>query len=355
MNHAAFFEPFQYKRLHLKNRFVMAPMTRLSSPDGVPGQQVADYYGRRAAADVGLIITEGTVIDRPASKNEKDIPNFYGDAALAGWKNVVAQVHANRGSIAPQIWHTGDAAGMTGWVPPVPREHPGTMSVADIEATIDAFAKAAKSAKDLGFDAAEFHGAHGYLIDAFMWDQSNPRTDAYGGKTIRERNRFAVDVIKAVRAAVGEEFTLILRLSQWKSADYNAKIARTPAEMEEWIQPLADAGVDIFHASQRRFWEPEFEGSDLNFAGWVKKVSGHPTITVGSIGLANDVMKSFGGETADTATDFHELERRFARGDFDLVAVGRSILQDPHWVQKFRDGKYGEMKPFEAASMAKYY
>ena len=77
-------------------------------------------------------------------------------------------------------------------------------------------------------------------------------------------------MIKAIRAAVGEDFTIIIRLSQWKQQDYKARLATTPAEMEEWLLPLKEAGVDIFHCSQRRFWEPEFEGSDLNFAGWAK-------------------------------------------------------------------------------------
>jgi 2,4-dienoyl-CoA reductase-like NADH-dependent reductase (Old Yellow Enzyme family) len=83
---------------------------------------------------------------------------------------------------------------------------------------------------------------------------------------------------------VGEEFTIILRLSQWKQQDYKTRLAFTPNEMEDWLLPLKEAGVDIFHCSQRRFWEPEFEGSDLNFAGWAKKITGQPTITVGSVG-----------------------------------------------------------------------
>lgn len=353
MSYQDLFSPFEYKKLKLRNRFVMAPMTRMKSPDGVPDQQVADYYGRRAAAEVGLILTEGTVIERPASKNQKDIPNFHGDDALNGWKNVVETVHNNGGAIAPQIWHVGNTP--QGWAPPAPFEHPNEMTVADIENTITAFGAAAQKAKELGFDALELHGAHGYLIDQFFWENTNARTDDYGGKTIKERARFGVEVIKSVRAAVGSDMTIILRLSQWKGQDYAAKIANTPKEMESWILPLAEAGVDIFHASQRRYWTPEFDGSDLNLAGWFKKITGRPTITVGSVGLATDVGETFARGAGADQTNIDELVRRFDRGDFDLVAVGRQLLQDPEWVKKMKEQRFDELAPFAAASMGVLY
>lgn len=119
--------------------------------------------------------------------------------------------------------------------------------------------------------------------------------------------------------------------------------------------PLVDAGVDIFHGSQRRYWENEFDGSDLNFAGWLKKVTGQPTITVGSVGLTNDFMEFFGTGAGAGITDLSDLLRRFDRGDFDLVAVGRSLLQDPEWVRKVKTGRFGELKAFEAASAAELY
>ena len=103
----ALFRPFSYKGLHLPNRVVMAPMTRSKSPGGVPTVEVASYYARRAAAEVGFIITEGTGVARPASLNDPNIPRFHGEAELAGWKTVVDQVHAAGGFIAPQLWHVG--------------------------------------------------------------------------------------------------------------------------------------------------------------------------------------------------------------------------------------------------------
>lgn len=350
----ALFTPFKYKDLTLGNRFVMAPMTRGMTADGVPVQHNADYYTRRAAAGVGLLLTEGTVINRPASKNIKTVPDFYGDKALAGWKNVVDSVHAAGGKIAPQLWHVGNTP-YGEWRPDAPFEGPDTMSLQDIQDTIKAFADAALNAKNLGFDAFEIHGAHGYLIDQFFWEGTNHRTDEYGGKTIKERSRFAVEVVKAMRKSVGPDMVIILRLSQWKQQDYTIKLAHNPKELEDWILPLVEAGVDIFHGSQRRYWENEFEGSDLNFAGWLKKVSGQPSITVGSVGLSGDVMEFFGKGEGTGIADMTELLRRYERGDFDLVAVGRSLLQDPEWVQKVKAGRFEDLKAFEASSAATLY
>ena len=351
MNYASLFQPFDYKSLHLRNRFVMAPMTRAQSPDGIPTDKVVDYYGRRAAADVGFILSEGTVIERPSSKNLKDIPNFYGNS-LAAWKQVVDKVHANGGAMGPQIWHVGQMP--YGWDPPAPFEHPDSMSLEDIAQTIAAFGRAAAEAKALGFDCVEIHGAHGYLIDQFFWEQTNHRTDSYGGKTIRARSRFAVDIVKEIRKAVGEELAIIIRLSQWKQQDYTAKLANTPAEMEQWLLPLAEAGVDIFHCSQRRFWDAEFEGEDLNFAGWAKRITGKPTITVGAVGLSGDSSQTFSGKDLG-ASSLSELQRRFDRGDFDLVAVGRALLGDPEWVSKIKNGRTQELEGFKPAQLQVYY
>ncbi|MDR6404010.1 MULTISPECIES: NADH:flavin oxidoreductase [Chryseobacterium] len=353
MSTESLFKPFQYKNLQLKNRIVMAPMTRAQSDNGVPTQKIADYYARRAASEVGLILSEGTVINRPASKNMQNIPDFYGTEALNGWKNVIDAVHENGGKMGPQIWHVGDTRSSADY-PLIDMEKASTMTLEDIQDTIAQFAASAKSAKDLGFDVIEIHGAHGYLIDQFFWEVTNTRTDEYGGKNIKERSRFAVDVVKAIRAAVGEDFTIIIRLSQWKQQDYSSKLAGNPQEMEDWLLPLKEAGVDIFHCSQRRFWEPEFEGSDLNFAGWVKKITGQPTITVGSVGLQGDVMGAFAGQGSEKA-DLTELTRRMERGDFDLVAVGRALLQDPLWAKKIKEQNTEAILDFSAESLGVLY
>lgn len=361
-NAAPLFQPFQHKSLKLANRIVMAPMTRSFSPNGVPGANVAEYYRKRAASAVGLIVSEGTVVERPSSRNDQNVPFFWGDEALAGWKKVIDSVHGAGGVMAPQLWHVGAARNpRSTWTAPPPVDSPSglsrpgkafgePMSDADIADTIAAFARAAGAAKRLGFEAVELHGAHGYLIDQFFWEGTNQRTDQYGGNLVA-RGRFAADIVKAVRAEVGTDYPIILRLSQWKQQDYTARIAQTPQEMAAWLQPLVDAGADILHCSQRRFWEPEFDGSDLNFAGWAKKLTGVPTITVGSVGLSGEFIAAFGGESSQPAS-LDELLRRFDRGDFDLVAVGRALISDPHWAEKVRDGRNSELSSFSPADLA---
>lgn len=356
------FRPLQVGTLSLPNRIVMAPMTRLFARGGTVGAANAAYYRRRAEAGVGLILSEGTVIDRPASRNHPDIPIFYGEEALAGWRKVVADVHDNGGRMAPQLWHTGAVQSLrTDWVPDGQFESASdieldgrrgfAMSEAAIADTIGAFANAALDAARLGFDAVELHGAHGYLIDQFFWGATNRRRDRYGG-TIAERSRFAAEIIAEVRKAVGPAFPIIIRISQWKQQDYAARIASNPAELAEWVEPLVSAGVDVIHCSQRRFWEAEFPEIDgecgLNLAGWVKKVTGAITISVGSVGLSGDFIGAFKGSGAAVA-GLDALTQRMAREEFDLVAVGRALLADPLWVAKVRAGAFGELRPFDAS------
>ena len=356
------FSPFRINGLELPNRVVMAPMTRGFSPGGVPTDDVAAYYQRRAEHGVGLIITEGTGVDRPASLNDANYPRFHGETELAAWKKVVDAVHTAGGLIAPQLWHVGSARGTAelGRVDS-PSGLNGTdkavaepMSDADIADTIAAFAKAAGDAKRLGFDAVELHAAHGYLIDQFFWDVTNRRDDGYGGAEVAERARFGAEVVKAVRAAIGPDLPLIIRVSQFKGQDYGARPANSPAAIAAWLTPLAEAGVDVFHCSQRRFWEPEFEGSDLNFAGWVKKLIGKPTISVGSVGLSGEFLASFAGE-GSSAQSIDQLLERLDREEFDLIAVGRAILNDPEWVEKVRTGDTKAIRDFDAKSLAKLY
>ena len=362
----ALFQPFRLKSLELKNRIVMAPMTRSQSPHGRPTQAVVDYYARRAAAEVGLIVSEGTVIQRPAAANDPQVPHFWGGETLEVWKQVIDAVHAAGGVMAPQLWHVGAVKSPGQSWDPGPIDSPSgigridqpaivePLTDSDIGDVIAAFGQAAGDARRIGFDAVELHGAHGYLIDQFFWDATNRREGPYGGATLDERSRFALEVLKSVRAAVGEDFPVILRLSQWKGQAFDAKLAATPKQMEAWLMPLADAGADCFHCSQRRFWEPEFEGSDLNFAGWAKKVTGKPSITVGSVGLTGDFIGGFGGETSQPAS-LDELLRRLDRGDFDLVAVGRALLADPEWVVKVKQGRASELKDFSREAMATLY
>lgn len=346
------FTPFTLNKLTLVNRVVMAPMTRSFSPGGVPGSDVAAYYRRRADGGVGLIVTEGTYPPHPSAGFDPRVPHLYGDQALAGWQRVVEEVHAAGGRIFPQIWHVGLVHG-----PPYGEPAPGVkplgpsvMSQAEIDAVIEAYATAAANAKALGFDGVELHGAHGYLIDQFFWEGTNRRTDRYGGDLVA-RTRFGVEVIEAVRRRIGADFPLVLRFSQWKLQDFNARLAHSPEELEAFLKPLCDAGVDAFHCSTRRFWESEFAGSDLNLAGWTKKLTGKPTITVGSVTLNEEFIKSFRSDDSAMVTGVDELIARMDRGEFDLVAVGRSLISNPAWPKQIQRGAWNELQPFNRSAL----
>ncbi len=357
---APLFTPFKLKNLTLPNRIVMAPMTRSKSPNQIPGQDVAAYYGRRAAGGVGLIITEGVAPDHPVALNDANVPNFHGDA-LDGWAKVLKAVRAEGGLIMPQLWHTGlmrkPGAGPNPYllgVGPSGLAKPGKkvtepMTTADIDAAIAGYATSARHAEDLGFDGVEIHGAHGYLIDQFFWEGTNERADTFGGDMIK-RTKFAVEVVHAIRAAVGRDFPVLLRWSQWKQQDYTIKLAPTPQALEKFLDPLVKAGVDCFHCSTRRFWEPEFDGSDLNVAGWTKKITGMPTITVGSVGLNEEFIATYGGKPA-TPASLDRLIEMFARGDFDLVAVGRALIVNPAWANLVKEGKFEELKSFSLEAL----
>ncbi len=357
------FAPFSGGGLELANRIVMAPMTRWHSPGEVPGRDVAAYYRRRAANGVGLIVTEGTTIDHPVASYSQRVPAFHG-AALDGWRRVVGEVHEAGGKIVPQIWHVGAMRNPKQDLPnphmpavsPSGLHKPGggvagqAMSHADIRDIADAFGRAAGQACSLGFDGVEIHGAHGYILDQFLWAPLNLRDDDYGGGPV-ERTRFAVAVIEAVRREVGDGFPLILRVSQWKQQDYSAKLAQDPDGLAAILAPLTAAGVDIYHCSQRRYWETEFEGSPLNLAGWVKRLTGRPTITVGSVGLSAPLSTTDIGEAAGADDDLGPLVGALARGDYDLVAVGRALLADPAWAEKVRTGRFASLRRFDRGAL----
>lgn len=365
------FRPFEAGGLRLANRIVMAPMSRYFCHEEIPHAGVVEYYRRRAAAGVGLIISEATYIPHPSAHSYENVPVLYGEAALAGWRNVVEAVHREGGRMFPQLWHTGSfrELGMHP-DPTVPGfdasenlntfEHTThrtkAMTERDIEDVVAAYAKAAKSAQDLGFDGVEIHGAHGYLIDSFFWAETNRRTDQWGGD-IGQRTRFGAEVVKAMRRAVGTNFPISFRWSQFKQQDYRAKLAHTPQELEQALRPLVDAGVDIFHASARRYWEPAFKDlSPMTLAGWTKKVTGKPTIAVGSVGLGGVASTAKTSPThvdnttisfADAPLDgIEKVEELLERGEFDLVAVGRALLADPEWALKVKEGRLADRRAF---------
>ncbi|WAP50946.1 12-oxophytodienoate reductase [Arthrobacter sp. ATA002] len=355
------FRGFSVRSLHLPNRIVMSPMTRTHSPGGVPGEKVSRYYRRRAEGGTGLIITEGVAIDHPASVDHASVPNMFATTALDGWRSVVDGVHEAGGRIIPQLWHVGPLWGAMGGSPAITPMRPsgrwGTpgittysdkyvraaepvtraMTTADIENVIGAFRAAARSAVDAGFDGIALHGGHGYLLDAFLWADTNRRTDEWGGDAER-RAAFPAAVVRAIREEIGADLPIFFRFSQHKQQDFGARLADTPEELGALLRPLVAAGVDVLDASARRFQAPAFEGSDLSLAGWAKKLTGAPAMAVGSVGIGSAIKdrRSSGNPTLDNR---EELLRRLDAEEFDLIAIGRLHLADPDLVQTLRAGR----------------
>jgi 2,4-dienoyl-CoA reductase-like NADH-dependent reductase (Old Yellow Enzyme family) len=365
---AGLFQPLKVGALTLNNRIVMSPMTRTMAKDGVPNDDNAAYYRKRATGGAGLIITEGTWVPHDAAANEPDVPRMYGVAPLAGWKKVVDAVHAEGTPILAQLWHVGQMkqhtvdglyaakgddyrpprrvgpSGLFGGIGKPTTQDGEPALLADLDSIVEAYGKAAINAKMVGFDGVELHAAHGYLLDQFFWSGTNKRQDQYGG-SLRNRARLAADAIAEIRRMTGPDFAISLRISQWKVQDFTARNFDTPAELEAFTRIMTDAGVDVFHCSTRRYWENEF-GSQSNLAAWTKKVSGKPAITVGSIGMTGEHIDTLMGDGSNAAS-LDRLLELFDRGDFDLIAIGRGMLVDPDWANKVRDGRIDQLNNWD--------
>ena len=357
------FEPYKLKNLNLRNRVVMAPMTRNQSPGGIPTNEVVAYYSRRAKAEVGLIITEGIEVSHEASSAYPDVPRLDTKEAREGWKRVVNGIKENGGSVIAQLWHCGgfrklgmqpnpEVPGHTasGLVKPG-KKVAHEMTLEDIKQTINAYASDAKYCEEIGFDGVEIHGAHGYLIDNFFWEGTNIRDDSYGG-SIEKRSQFVSEIIQAVRSNISQEFIVGLRFSQWKQHDFEAKLAHSTDDLKKVLLSPVESGLDYLHSSMRRFWESEFEGSQENLAYWTKKISNIPTIGVGSVGLDSDFIDMTAPSkpaSIDKAIDDISKEK------YDLLAVGRALLSDHEWVLKMKDGRLKDVIPYSKEALLKLY
>ena len=361
------FSPLEIRGVTLPNRIVMSPMTRGFSPGGVPTDDVAAYYERRAKGGAGLIVTEGVAVDTPAALgdaglDENNIPLLGTPESVEGWRKVVERVHAHGGKIVPQLWHQGVMRKPgSGPHPEVPSVSPsgiwgplGRMTSIDpnsipddphigepmteeqIEDTIDAFVRCAANAKVAGFDGIALHGGHGYLIDNFLWEGTNQRTDRWGGSRAK-RSEFPAEIVRRIRATVGEEMPILFRFSQWKQQDFRATLADNPEELREVLQPLTDAGVDVFDASVRYYNRSAFDGDPACLAGVAKRVTGKLSMAVGGVGINTGMYDK--DKPAAVVSDFTPLLERFGAGEFDLVAVGRAMIGDPAWAHKFRAGE----------------
>ena len=357
------FEPYKLKKTNLRNTVVMAPMTRSQSPGGIPTDEVIAYYKRRAEAQVGLIITEGVEVSHKASSAYPNVPRLDSEKARNAWKKVVHGIKEHDGAVIAQLWHCGGfrKVGM-GPDPEVPGYtasglvRPGkrvahAMTSDDINETIAAFASDAKFCEEIGFDGVEIHGAHGYLIDNFLWKGTNEREDLFGG-SIEKRSQLATNIVKAIRSNVSDNFIVGLRFSQWKQQDYDAKLASTPEDLKKVIGPPTDAGLDYLHSSMRRFWESEFEGSEENLAFWTKKLTGIPTISVGSVGLDSDFIDM---SAPASPANINKVVEDIANRKYDMVAVGRALIADHEWVIKMKEGRLQDVIPYTQEALYKLY
>jgi len=331
------FSPFSMGKLRLHNRFALAPMGQQRSPGGIPDEAMADYYASRAAqGGAALIFTEATAIDHHSVGDQfPAMPRLRRGEGERGHARLAEAVHAVGGVIFLQIWHPGshdmgplDARQVVSpsgyW--PVRGVHGRVASQHDIDELVAAYADAAALARTLGYDGVEVHGAHGFLIDQFLWPVTNRRDDGYGGAP-QARARFATEVVAAVRASTSTDFPISFRLSQWKSRVRGARLVDDPDALAALIEPINASGVDLFHVSVHHYDETAFADSELSLAGWVKTITGKPVVTVGGVGLDTN-------EQPDPGFDFSGLSTRFERGEFDLVSVGRAMLAQPDWLAR---------------------
>jgi len=258
------FTPLKVGNVTLSNRIVMAPLTRFRADEShVPLPFVAEYYTQRASYPGTLLITEATFIS-PAAGGYPHVPGIYNDAQIAAWKTVTDSVHKNGSAIYLQLWALGRAAhsavlkkelGDAGRVlapsdiPFEGGEKPEAMTEEEIQSFIQAYVQGAKNAIAAGFDGVEIHGANGYLVDQFLQDVSNKRTDSWGG-SIEKRARFGLEVAKAVVDAIGAEKTGI-RLSPY-STFQGMKMAEPEPQFEYMVRELKKLKLSYLHLVMSR-------------------------------------------------------------------------------------------------------
>ncbi|MCJ7547682.1 MAG: FAD-dependent oxidoreductase [Deltaproteobacteria bacterium] len=335
------FSPITIKTMELKNRVVMPPMgTNLGNPDGTVSKENIAYLRRRARGGPGLIITEITAV-HPSGIITPNQLCAYDDCFIPGLKQLVSLAHEAGCKIAMQIHHAGresffllnqgKAMGPSAIPSIVFKGTPREMTIDDISEAIAAFGAAARRAREAGFDAVEIHCAHGYLLTQFLSALANQRTDEYGGTTLKGRSRLVIEVIRAVRKAVGAEFPISIRIS----AEESIKGGYTADDMQTILPDFVTAGADVIHASFGTHGSPagitqappEYApGFNCWLARKAKDVVEVPVIAVGRF------------------TDPALADEVIGRGDADLVAFGRQFLADPDFLVKYREGRAGDIR-----------
>lgn len=332
--------PVKIGTMEVRNRFVVPPMgTNFANPDGSVSKQLIDYLAARSKGGYGLIIVEVTAID-PLGKAIPWQPGIWDDKFVPGWKELVDEVHKYGAKIVVQLHHAGrqtthEVIGSQPVAPspipcPVDREIPRELTTEEVYDLIEKFGDAAVRARDAGFDGVEVHGAHGYLIAQFMSAYSNKRIDEFGGD-LTSRMKFPVDIVKNIRAKVGNGYPIIFRFS----GDERVPGGRTIDESRVVAEKMEKAGVNALHVSTGVYgsipWliAPSAVPPAYNVyaAEEIKKVVKIPVIAVGRINdpnLAEDILEG---------------------GKADLVSLGRESIADPELPNKTAAGMINEISP----------
>ncbi len=326
------FEPIVIGNLTLKNRLALAPMdTELSGLHGEVTREMRSYYAARAGGGVGLILMEFTAVDETQRLTS---PSIYSDRFIAGWATLVDLIHAYGASIILQIAHHGGRAleRITGRPPvapsaipsPIYPEIPRELTREEIDELIAKFVRAAERAKAAGFDGVEIHAGHGYLIGEFVSPHTNRRTDEFGG-SFENRMRFPVEILKGIRASLGQDFVVGFKFSAYEAVEGGIDL-----ELAIKIARYMEAqGVDYLHISVLSFPLPEYRypsvppiytsGPPLvELAAEIKRHVRVPVMTVGGFG------------------ELEEAERVLREGCADIVVLGRALIADPHLPRKWR-------------------
>src|SRR5262249_21003492 len=255
------FTPLTVRQLTLRNRFVMPGMQRGFMNDGAPTQKMIDYMRRCAAGGGGLIISESTSPDHP-SAIWQPIMGRMEQGTLGAWARVVDAVKSEGAAFFLQIWHPGAMRKVAAGHPLADypafspsgliqgdRPNGRAMTREDLVELKRAYVRAAVHAQEIGADGVEVHSAHGYLLDQFLWPETNRRDDEYGGRTLAERARYSAEIVADIRKATGDRFVISYRFSQFKEVDYGAVVASSPDDLRGMLQLLRGVGVDLFNVS----------------------------------------------------------------------------------------------------------
>jgi 2,4-dienoyl-CoA reductase-like NADH-dependent reductase (Old Yellow Enzyme family) len=324
----------------LGNRVAVAPMTRVSATaDGMPTDRIGAYYKVFADGGFGLLITEGLYIDEQTSQGYLFQPGIANRAQAAAWARVVEGVHASGAKFFAQLMHAGSQSQgnphtSTTWGPSAvrpkgeqlamyrgsgPFQIPETMTAEHIGNVRAAFVAAARMARDAGFDGVEIHGANGYLLDAFLTDYLNTRTDGYGG-SVANRVRFAAEVCSDAAAAVGADIAVGIRISQGKVSDNDHRWAGGEDDAAEIFTALADTGIDYIHTTEYRALAPAFSNTAKSLATLAKLYSRLSVIANGHL-----------DDPRDAATMIDS-------GAADVVALAKPALANRDWPHRVRTG-----------------